>query len=292
MSSAYIPAPKTFVKKTEIVNDLTSGGTTVPLSAEQGKVLKGMVDAINPGGFSANAFYRGKNLGTITSSNIASFVTSHGLATGAYTDIYPGDYFTIQDGTYNVEWMVAGCGIQHNKGDTANAHGIEVIPRAQGFAYGTQMNSSNTTAGGYKGSAMFTFLRDTVAPKLSAVLGSHLLDQQCLLSKTVDTSKASQQSTWTGISSDWEWTSVKCVLMSEPQVYGGPVFGGPFDVGEANQQLPVFRFISPVEFGRGYFWLRAVASSTYFALCGSLGNANYSGASNTWICVRPLIRIG
>ena len=249
-------------------------------------------NATDAGGFSANAFYRARNFGTITSSNIASFVTDHGLATGAYKDIFPGDYFTIQDGTYNVEWMVAGCGIQHNKGDTANAHGIECIPRAQGFAYGQVMNSSNTTAGGYKGSAMFTFLKDTVAPKLSAVLGSHLLDQHCLLTKAVDTSKPSQHSPWSGISSDWEWTSVKCVLMSEPQVYGGTVWGGPFDVGEANQQLPVFKFISPVEFGRGAFWLRAVASSAYFARCNHHGRADCDNASAAWLYVRPLIRIG
>jgi hypothetical protein len=31
----------------DIVNDLTTGGTTVPLSAEQGKELKALIDAIS-----------------------------------------------------------------------------------------------------------------------------------------------------------------------------------------------------------------------------------------------------
>ena len=32
------------VETADVVNDLTTGGTTVPLSAEQGKVLKGLTD--------------------------------------------------------------------------------------------------------------------------------------------------------------------------------------------------------------------------------------------------------
>ena len=295
-------------KSSDLVDNLTSEDTKKALTAKQGKALNTRITtevntlttAVNKlnaivfhGKYANNGTYREKNFGTITASNIASFVTDHGLATGNYTDIYPGDYFTIQDGTYNVEWMVAGVGLQHNKGDTANAHGIECIPRAQGFAYGTQMNSSNVTTGGYKGSAMFTFLRDTVAPKLSAVLGTHLLDQHCLLSNAVATDKVAPCSILgNGQSSGWEWTTVKCVLMSEPQVYGESVWGGAYDVGEANQILPVFNFISPVEFGRGYFWLRAVASSAFFAACNHNGSSYYYDASNTGLYVRPLIRIG
>ena len=33
------------VETANVVDDLTTGGTTVPLSAEQGKVLKGLVDS-------------------------------------------------------------------------------------------------------------------------------------------------------------------------------------------------------------------------------------------------------
>lgn len=35
----------------DVVNDLTTGGTNKALSAEQGKVLKGLVDASQPEGF-------------------------------------------------------------------------------------------------------------------------------------------------------------------------------------------------------------------------------------------------
>lgn len=39
------------VEDKDIVNDLTTGGTNKVLSAEQGKVLKGLVDASQPEGF-------------------------------------------------------------------------------------------------------------------------------------------------------------------------------------------------------------------------------------------------
>lgn len=251
-----------------------------------------IVNVINPGGLSNNERYLPKNLGTITAANINDFVSSYGLNTGNYKDIYPGCYIHIGDSVANTDWMVGGLGIKHNSGDTAMGHGAEFIPRNQGFAYGTQMNDSNTTAGGYKGSAMHTYLTGTVAPALQAILGSHLLNQQVQLTNAVDTAKASQYSGWTGMASGWEWTDAKAVLMSEVEVYGSTVWGGPYDVGEARTKLPVFNFISPVEFGRGNFWLRAVASSAVFARCNSYGGADCYSAGGTGLYVRPLIRIG
>ena len=251
-----------------------------------------IANVINPGGLSNNERYLPANLGTVNASNIADFVSSYGLSTGNYKDIYPGCYITIPDSVANTQWMVAGLGFKHNKGNTANGHGGEFIPRGAGFAYGTQMNSTNTTAGGYKGSAMFTYLAETFTPAMQSIIGTHLLKQRILVSNAVDTAKASQYSGYTGMASNWEWADAYAALMSEVEVYGSSVWGGPFDVGEACAQLPVFRFISPVEFGRGYFWLRAVASSSYFANCRSDGAAGYDYASTTWLYVRPLIRIG
>lgn len=45
------PADATILKKADVVNDLSSGGIDVPLSAEQGKALKDAVDAIIQGQF-------------------------------------------------------------------------------------------------------------------------------------------------------------------------------------------------------------------------------------------------
>ena len=251
-----------------------------------------IANIINPGGLSNNERYLAGNLGTVNASNIDDFVSSYGLSTGNFRDIYPGCFIQIPDSVANTTWMVGGLDIKHNSGDTAMGHGAEFIPRNQGFAYGTPMNSTNTTEGGYKASGMKTYLDETVTPALQTVLGNHLLKQRVLITNTVDTTKAAQYSGFSGMASNCEWADAYAVLMSEIEVYGSMVWGGPYDIGEAKTKLPVFNFISPVELGRGNFWLRAVASSTNFARCTGYGDANSGNASFTWLYVRPLIRIG
>ena len=47
--SSLEPTSVDLVKYTDVVNDLTTGGTTVPLSAEQGKALKALIDEVKSG---------------------------------------------------------------------------------------------------------------------------------------------------------------------------------------------------------------------------------------------------
>ena len=71
-------------------------------------------------GLSHNGIYRGKNFGTFTSlSAVEQFLSDHGVSTGLFNDLYLGDYFKVQDGTYNVEWEIAGFDTYYQKGDTA-----------------------------------------------------------------------------------------------------------------------------------------------------------------------------
>jgi hypothetical protein len=80
--------------------------------------------------------------------------------------------------------------------------------------------------------------------------------------------------------------------MNEVQLYGSTVWSSSaYDVGVDNEKLPVFNFINPVHFGRDYFWLRSVVSSTHFAYCTSPGFADY-GSASTVHSVRPLILFG
>jgi hypothetical protein len=96
----------------------------------------------------------------------------------------------------------------------------------------------------------------------------------------------------TGASSGWAWETVELQLMNEVQVFGTTVWSSSaYDVGCDNKLLPVFKFINPIQFGRSYYWLRSVVSSTHFALCGNSGNAANTGASNAFN-VRPLILFG
>jgi len=186
--------------------------------------------------------------------------------------------------------LVAGCDTELNKGDTAlTTHHVSLIPKTHLFS--ARMNSSNTTAGGVKGSEMVTSTLPALATTLKSALGNRLLERRVLYSKAVDTSAVSQYSKWTGMASDWEWFSAYCSLLSEVQVYGSMVFGGPYDIGEASQQLPIFKFINFINYSRSLFWLRGVASSTDFCRASGNGIADYTSASAS-NGVRPLITVG
>lgn len=284
-SEGAVNAGSITVEGTVTAGNVSAGGMTI-----DGKTV--IASDTETTAYQRNGIYRGKNLGTITSANIASFLSEHEVSTGKFTGLYVGDEITIQDGRYNAVWLIAGFDTEYNKGDTAfTTHHITLIPKTA--LYNDQMNSTDTTAGGYKGSAMHTTKLPALATKLQTALGTHLLTHRAIISNAVNTEAApGGSSTWKGMASGWEWTDVKCVLPTEVQVYGVTVFSSSgWDIGEAEQKLPVFNFINPVQFSRWGFWLRCVASSTNFCYCHGDGYASAFGASN-FAGVRPLICVG
>ena len=280
--------------------DITVNGTSA--DSATGDITLGY-SIYSPTDFNAyphNGIYRGKNLGTFTSTaELETFLSNHEIATGNFTDLYLGDYFTIQDGTYNANWLIAGFDTEFYKGWLDNSsnptpyitqHHLTLIPRAPLF--NAQMNSTNTTSGGYKGSAMHTSTLPTVVSNLQTVLGTHLLKRYALLSNAVDTTRSNMFGTAGGASSSWEWTEVYATLPSEVQIYGSTIWSSSgYDTGEACMKLPVFNFINHVQFSRWSFWLRGVASSSDFC------RANNRGRARAWVAsgssgVRPVICIG
>ena len=262
-------------------------------------------------GNARNGLYRGKSLGELGSeTEWAAFLEKHQVPQGLFVTVdksdalYLGDYVTIKNaGAYSGDWMIAGFNTHKNVGDNLDAvdgvpnagsvNHIAMIPRGAGFAYGTPMNSTNTTTGGYAGSAMYTHLRETAVPALARSLGKRLLTRRVSLTTAVDTNaKAPGYSGWAGAANSIAWRSSRAELMSEMQVYGSAVWGGAYDTGESYEKLPVFNFVTPVAFGRHDFWFRAVASIEHFAGCDSLGSAAAHPAYGTWIYVRPLIMVG
>ena len=156
------------------------------------------------------------------------------------------------------------------------------------------MNATKTTEGGYAGSEMHTTTLPAIVTNLQKALGSHLLKRRVLLTNSISATAASGAgAAWVGSSNNWAWTDAYATLMSEVQVYGASVFGSScYDVGEACQQIPLFKFINHVRFARVAFWLRAVSSTTSFALASGVGDAGYYHAFDSGSGVRPLIVIG
>lgn len=244
-----------------------------------------------------NAIFRGKNLTDVyTEEEISAKIQADD-----WSGLFIGDYIekeitTTYGGTEKVRLRFAHFDYFMENGDTGVAkHHIVMVPE-DCFVTTAQMNATNTTEGGYVASAMHTTVLPVYATALNAVLGGHILSHRRLLTNTVVTTGASGAATsLTGYASNWAWTDVNLCLMSEPMLYGGRICSSSlYDIGDANIQFALFRHAPDMKIahlgfdgGSRYdFWLSAVASSAYFALCAAHGYAYYSGASSS--CgVRP-----
>ncbi len=266
------------------------GSANVSITAND---VLGLINVIQTVGLSHNGIYRGKNLGTISSvSELETFLTTHKVSDGLFTDLYIGDYFTLKDGTYNKEWEIAGFDTYLYKGDTSlTKHHLALIPKTNLLT--SYMNATDTTEGAYYNSYMHQTIIPQVDTNMTKVLGTHLLERRANLTKTMtkDIAAASGRG-WNGSSTAWDWYTVKSCLMSEVAVYGSTIFSSSGnDVGEDCERLPIFQFKGH-SYNRAWFWLRAVASSSSFATASATGFANYSSASGASGGVRPLICVG
>lgn len=162
-----------------------------------------------------------------------------------------GNYVTIQDGTYNAIWEIAGFDMEHNQlaADGTvydNGYGICMIPQTQVTT--GQWNIGDTVTGAYKSSTMHNTHLPGIVTKLQNVLGSHLIARNVLLSSSVDSNYNSN---------NYTWTTAKATLMSIGQMTGTFAENwNKYDDGEANYKLPIF---DSKDFKTGSdFWTRGV----------------------------------
>ena len=250
-----------------------------------------------------NGVYRGKNLtGIYTLDQISAKIQAND-----WSDLYIGDSIEVtmtsaRGGQETVRWLFAGFDTYLNRGDTAlTSHHIAMIPE-DCFKDNAQMNSSNTTEGAYYNSAMHQSVLTDYASALAATsaFGSHMATYRKILSNTMTSTTASMAGAgWQGASTNWEWYDTQLSLLSEIEAYGSTVFSSSlYDIGMANQMLPLFR-LAPGKLvcgtglgnptgARWTWWLSAVAHSTHFALVGGYGNASRYYASGSH-GVRPLL---
>lgn len=186
-------------------------------------------------------------------------------------------YATKLTKTENVDLMFAAFDYYYNMGDTAltNHHAI-LIPKTA-FATTAKMNPANTAASGYYNSDMHQIILPCYAKSLKTVLNNHVLAHR----------------TWlTTANNSATWYDSELQLMNEIQIYGKTVYANTvYEVGVDNKILPIFNFITAVQYNRNGVWLRSIVNTTNFARCGSDGNPGSFGAQNA-LYVRPLILFG
>ena len=223
-----------------------------------------------------NCIYRGKNLGTsVTAEQYAA------ISSGKFTDLYIGDYWVIKGVTYRI----AAFDYYYNCGDTNfTKHHVVIVPDTS--LYKAQMNTSNVTTGGYTGSAMYKSNLAQAKTTIKAAFGSaHVLTKRELLTNAVNGNTPS----------GWAWFDSDVELMNEVQAYGSVAWGAHdgngYNVASGDGQFPLFMFDRTKLHNREDYWLRDVASATYFSNVGSGGGAggNYASYSRG---VRPAFCIG
>jgi len=253
--------------------------------------LQGIV--INSSAAAHNGYYRGKDL----TSYFTSGQMTTDLAKGDFSNIFPGDYITMTktiDGTTytNHTDIIAECDPYYSKWSGSayiTTHHVGIIP----FDHlgSAEMNTTNTTVGGFEGSAMWTTtLPEYLTGYEDAYGESHLLDFGFLMTESINSSGYNKFGSAGGCSSGWEWVNTKIALMSENQVYGGQVWSSSgYDTGEAQTQLACFKLRPELTtYKTSWWWLRGVASAADFCLAANGGRAYCNGASCSY-GVRPLL---
>lgn len=223
-----------------------------------------------------NCIYRGKNLGTsVTAEQYAA------ISSGKFTDLYIGDYWVIKGVTYRI----AAFDYYYNCGDTNfTKHHVVIVPDTS--LYKAQMNTSNVTTGGYTGSAMYKSNLAQAKTTIKAAFGSaHVLTKRELLTNAVNGNTPS----------GWAWFDSDVELMNEVQAYGSVAWGAHdgngYNVASGDGQFPLFMFDRTKLHNREDYWLRDVASATFFSRVNNSGCADISAASIS-LSVRPAFCIG
>ena len=248
--------------------DLAGSAVTYTLIAPRIDVA--LYDMLIPDGAAAhNAIYRGKYLGDSVTDEQWEEIQS-----GRFHGLFIGDYWTIGD----VNWRIAHFDYWYNFGDTAcTTHHAVIVPDS--ILYTAQMNTSNVTTGGYKGSRMYTANLATAKSTINNAFGSsHILNHRELITNAVTNGYASGGS--------WEDSTVE--LMTEEMVYGTIEFKNivngtavPYSYTIGQSQLRLFAFNREAICNRSYWWLRGVVNAAAFAIVASDGACGTNAASNS-----------
>ena len=238
--------------------------------------LQDQIDKLSAQGAGAhNSIYRGKNLGTsVTYKQWAA------INAGTFDDLYIGDYWKIN----GVTWRIAAFDYYLHTGDTeCTAHHVVIVPDAA--LYTAKMNDTNTTEGGYVGSAMYKSNLAQAGTAIESAFGAaHILSHRNYLINAVSN----------GAPSGGAWFDRKWDLMTERNVYGNSVFapatdgakdpwGAMHNVIVDKSQFPLFALRPDIQLStmHNWCWLRDIVCAGGFANVDGDGSAGYGYADHT-----------
>ena len=260
------------------INTLTVGG--VNLHTFMDDITAKIEPVTYNNAYAHNSFYRGKNLGTALTAE-----QSAAIRNGTFEDIYPGDYWSIpvpayswtdsdgevhnETGTGALPWRVMGLDYFYKSYIHIKfaSHHVVVVPSSLGLLSSRVMNATETTAGGYAGSDMFTKHLKQMEELLKATFGDdHLLRYSMSVCNAVTDGK---ESGWITVSDRiCDLLTLSMVGVSKPDALFNP--------------LPGF-FLNKHEIA-GYWahvWLQDVYDSKDFYVLNHAGGITHYHAVNS-----------
>jgi hypothetical protein len=243
-------------------------------------------------------FYRGNDLGTVSSDNIDTFMSEHDISTGLFTDLCIGDYFTAScnfrssgplsssSTTSTITFRIMDIDPYYNisASGIAGTHHILVVPDQ--ILTTASMNSSTTNSTGYKGSTMYSKTIASIDTTLAAIFGDYYLSYNEIISTDNSTSTTT--------------VSVKSILMNELEAFGDTT-SSISSSGLLDYQLPGFAQNSSLliaydtSSSAAQWWLRDCNNRNTFCsvdTTGAAASSNAGGWGNTSYGVRPRFCLG
>lgn len=224
-----------------------------------------------------NSVYRGKYLGNALTTEQKAQISA-----GTFNDLYIGDYWTIN----GVNYRIAHFDYYLNLGDkSCTTHHALIIPDS--CLYNAQINTSDVTTGGYKGSEMYTSNLEQAKTTINSAFSGNVLSHRIYITNA----------TSNGIASSGEWADSTVELMNEQMVYGSGIFSPvsngtivPANYRVDTSQVALFNHNPSLIVNRVNWWLRDVINDSGFALVSADGRASYYHASSSF-GVRPAFGI-
>ena len=214
-----------------------------------------------------NATYRGQSLGSFNET------FANDIDNGTFNNMWVGDYFTVNNHKYKIAGFNYKCGHEEN---TGLANHLIMITDVLGRH---DMNSTDTTEGGFAGSSMFKDEIPVVEEQLATDFGEHLLKFKSYLATSIDSSGAPNGGQW------YELTANLCnsaMWWGSPSPYSNNKNGTKYNIGDEDTQLPIMKLHTAEQSsGSNYVWLRDIYNSSSFARANRDGSAYWYRASDS-----------
>lgn len=209
--------------------------------------------------------FRGKCLGeSITEEQLAT------IRDGSFKDLYVGDYWEKDGVKYRIADINYWKNVGYPESEKVQKPHILIVPDT--ILGSGQMHTSNSTAGGYRNSAMKATRLNKIEEALPDMFKSLRITHRMF--------------------SDGSWVDTSVDLMNEVMVHGTYICADNNNKQTSDtQQLALFR-LNPKLKNNGYnYWLRNVADSQSYVLVSQYGDASKDAATSTY-GIRPVFAVG